>query len=349
MTRDSGLDPILHPWMARNAPPAPDDLLPRVMREVEIMSQRTATWPRWLMITHSTTLVAVAAGVALLAIVMGAYFASDRSASIGTNATPTPIPTASTAVAPTTVIELIDANIAAWNAHDGDAAVGFYTTDASLRIAVGSPTWTETYDGQAQIKATVDERAGVDFTVTRTGIVLAKPWSADAFYAGTALRYTSSIGGGYGVAVYRIADMRIQSQWNILLSATAPDSVVQTPLIETALISRVLTAWGSGDGELAASYYTSDADVPTSADVRLAIGASDFTEEYVGEAAIAQTVTLRSAFSFEVRQEGAALKYGDFILFPAIWGSTQDAGEMFVIFQLNPDHTQIVHQWGFGS
>jgi hypothetical protein len=94
MTREDGLDPILQPWMQRNAPPAPDDLLPRVMREVETVSQRTRTWPSFLAFSPAGTWAGVAAAV-ILAVAAGWMLLGGHGPFVGgpnASATPTPAP-----------------------------------------------------------------------------------------------------------------------------------------------------------------------------------------------------------------------------------------------------------------
>lgn len=73
MNRDDDLEPILVPWMARNARPAPDDLMQHVMAEVDAVKQRASRGPAWSSWTWSRQLASVAAtGVfAVLVIAIG--------------------------------------------------------------------------------------------------------------------------------------------------------------------------------------------------------------------------------------------------------------------------------------
>lgn len=98
MTRDSGLDPILGPWMRRSAPTAPDDLLGRVMTEVETMSQRQTAGMTWFTASPAhigLTATALVAGLALaIGIIIGT---SDRiGPAPSESAAPTPTVTRTT-------------------------------------------------------------------------------------------------------------------------------------------------------------------------------------------------------------------------------------------------------------
>ncbi len=346
MTRDEGVDPILQPWMARNAPAAPDDLLPRVMREVDTMSQRTTTWPRFLTATHTTTWVAVTAVVAILAVSIGAYLISNRAAPVGTTQTPSPTP-ATGATAPTTVAQLVDANIAATNAYDANAVDNLYLADATLRIASGWPSWTEKYDGLDQIKATVADDASIDFTLTRTGSVLENgPYAAHAFtYAGTA-------GDGYGFAVYLISDLKIRHQWNILLAGAppAPPTEWEGTGWATNVIDDAFTAWSAGgDGAAGAALYAVNGDLRYNGDARFAISSSDFNEVYLGRDAISQTIRERGTVNFKITRTGAVIRYGDLYICAGTYRSDTGSGKMFAVFELTDNDTVIMHQWGFGG
>lgn len=73
MSRAGGLEEILEAWMARNAPPAPDDVLLRIMGEVDAVPQRAPRLLSWsfgtlaaLMATALFAVTAVAVSVTVL-------------------------------------------------------------------------------------------------------------------------------------------------------------------------------------------------------------------------------------------------------------------------------------------
>lgn len=71
MNRDDDLEPILGPWMARNAPRAPGGLLQDIIARVDAVEQRTTRWPSWVTVARPLVGVASTALVALLLVAIG--------------------------------------------------------------------------------------------------------------------------------------------------------------------------------------------------------------------------------------------------------------------------------------
>lgn len=127
MTRDNGLDPILGPWMRRNALAAPDDLLDRVMTEVETMTQRPAAGMSWFGATPAHTLMTATAIVAAAALAVGIL--------IGNNVRIGPAPSASASPTPT-VTRFTDPSGDGPEAYDITAVTTSVVDDDILRIRV---------------------------------------------------------------------------------------------------------------------------------------------------------------------------------------------------------------------
>lgn len=92
MTRDSGLEPVLGPWMRRSAPVAPNHLLDRVMTEVETMSQRPAAGISRFAAMPAHALVTAAALVAMVAVAAGILIGNNVRIGPAPAATASPTP-----------------------------------------------------------------------------------------------------------------------------------------------------------------------------------------------------------------------------------------------------------------
>jgi len=346
MTRDESLDPILQPWMDRNAPAAPQDLLPRVMREVDTMSQRTTTWPRLLFTAHPTAWVLVTAAAAILAVSLGAFLLSSGTRPVGGDATPAP----DQASGPTTVAELVDAGLDAFNAHDSVAVARLFTENATYRAAIGWSYWNYSADGLDAIKQEFATHAAPD-VATRHGSVLengsfaAAPlswtvsWTAD----GTSGPASSMLGSGF--VVWHLDGMKVQS-WSVFTidgipggepaaweAANDPDSIV----------SKLIAMWNTRDASAAATIFA------VNGQARFAIGSADWTAEYQSPQAIGTALTGVGTAPGTLTRTGAVIKYGRVVAFAATLTSGDGAAKVFVILKLSPDDTLVLDQWVIGG
>jgi hypothetical protein len=339
MSRDDELEPILRPWMERNAPDAPPDLLLRVMREVDTMSERERTGGRsWLSLfstSPATGWILAAAAVAVMAIAVGFFIANlPGTPSAGPGATPTPAVTSD----PTTVVDPL---IAGWNSGDGAQAGRYYSTGAEARFAIDSGDYTEAYLGQSTIAAEVASRASIGFTITRTGDVMRQ----GAFVA-FPLIWESSTGNGEGVAILEVATNGLVTRHYVFGASTATparQSVVLHAGSQAAFLDAELRTLNAHDGEANASQYAEGAEW------RLGLGSGAWTEVYVGRDAIAATTEERAGIAFKVTRTGNMVSQGSFVLYPWTYTSSAGSGEGIVVFQL-PDQgfLGITRQWVIG-
>jgi hypothetical protein len=104
MRRDIDIEPLLSPWMERQARSAPDDLLPRVMREVGTMSQESTTIRAWLYPSSTVGWMTGGIAVVAMAIALGVFLANLRGLPAGEPSSPSPEATSSSAAR--TIVEL---------------------------------------------------------------------------------------------------------------------------------------------------------------------------------------------------------------------------------------------------
>jgi len=347
MTRDESLDPILQPWMERNAPAAPNDLLPRVMREVETVSQRTTTWPRLLFSAHPTAWVLATAAAAILAVSLGVFLVSSGARPIGGDATPAP---SGQAAGPTTTAELIDANLAAFNAHDSVATARLFTEDATYRAAIGWSYWNYSADGLDAIKQEFATHAAPD-VATRDGSVLengsfaAAPlsWTVSWTGEGTSSPVSTMLGSGF--AVWHLDGMKVQS-WSVFTVDGIPTG--EPAAWEAAndpdnIVSKLIAMWNTRDASAASALFA------VNGQARFALGSSDWTAEYQSPQAIRSALTDFGTAPGTFTRTGAVIKYGRLVTFAATLSSDDGAAKVFVILKLSPDNTLVLDQWVIGG
>lgn len=350
MTRSDDLELILRPWLERNAPPAPDDLLPRVMREVDTMSQRTRTWPSFLATTPVGGWLAAAAVVTVLAAAIGLLVFGPNGSPVGgpnptatptVRTTPSPSPVPSFAP-PASAQEAIDGNIAAWTAADALQAHLYYATSSYLRIANTSADFTENYEGLAAIATTIGDPGRTGCTISRTGAIFHQGsyWANPFRYACNGTRLD-------GFAIYHIgSDNRIAIQWAVVRSTSKPTDPAAAP-------QSVLTFLDAHDAATNREDYEAlDATYAATADSRASIGnvTGRWTEIHSGIDAISEYHASGAAVDFRVARTGAVVQVGDLFAFPARYSEADGTqGDTIAVLRLNPDRTEILNEWVFGD
>lgn len=343
MTRDESFESILQPWMERNAPPTPQDLLPRVMREVDTVSQRTTTWPRLLFSTHPTAWVVATAAAAILAVSVGTFLLASGTRPVGADATPAPNDGASL----TTAAEIIDASVTAFNAHDSVAAAHLFTQNATYRVALGKPSWDIIVDGLDSITEEFANHEPPDVlarhgSVLENGAFAATPvsWTFDLSVGPVASDYKGS-----GFQIWQLDGSRVQSWW-ILTSDGIPDTepvAIGPGWAPANLVTELLAAWNTRDASSIGSLFT-----PTG-QAHFAIGSADWTAVYQSPAAIASALSDVGIAPGTFTRTGAIIRYGRMLAFAATLSTGDETAKVFVVLRMSTDDSLIVDQWVFGG
>jgi len=107
------------------------------------------------------------------------------------------------------IVGALDTALAALNGHDGTAHAASFTDDGAWRLAVAADPWSEQYIGRDAIATTTENRAGIDFHVTRgeqvldVGSLVLYPWTM-----------SGTLGNADGFAVIREGgDYQTQRSW----------------------------------------------------------------------------------------------------------------------------------------
>jgi hypothetical protein len=353
MTRDESLDPILQPWMERNAPVAPDDLLPRVMREVETVSQRTRTWPSLVAFLNVGAWAAAAGVVAMLAVVIGFTILSSSGNPTGGPhpvVTSTPSPTASPTPhpsfpPPTSPQAAIDAMLAAWNAGDVDTVYRDYAPITYLHIVNDSVEDTETYNGREAIAATLVDPARRGCAFIRTGSFMNQGLiegsggllHQDALWA-YPFRYVCPGSGLNGFVVLRINQNQIETQWVVVVPTANPQEPVSAPAAVVELLDGC-SVWNEAD---LTRCWAADFEQRLS----LASRSGDFTESHSGREGMRAWASAVPEPEFAATRTGPVIQVGDLIAYPFTWATGGDQpNDGINIIRLNAEHTQFLTEW----
>ena len=245
-THHDDLDQLLRPWMQRHAPDAPNELVLRIIGEIETMSEhaptrswlsRFSTWP-------ASAWGAAAAALVVIAIAIGVLYLNLVGTPTPANQ-PTPSPRAS-AADPTAVA---DALITTWNAGDGHAAVALYGPSANplVRLMIDSATPTTELVTTADVESYLATWHARGSVLTRTGSV-----QVEGPFAVYPVTWTSNDGSFDGMSVIRISAAGLVSE-QYLMGATASGT---SPQVDAAqLVNDLRDASNASDGTAASSLF----------------------------------------------------------------------------------------------
>lgn len=251
MTRQNeDLEQVLRPWMQRHAPDAPNELVLRILGEIDTMSEhapsqnrlsRFAAWP-------ATAWAATAVAVAAIAVAGGIFLTNLLGApSVGNVATMSPAPTQAS---PTAVADNL---IAAWNAGDGQQAASLYARYAQVGFMVDSPGFSPLLYTASDVTSAVQSWHDNGSVLTRTGSVL-----TEGPFIAYSVTWTSSGGTFAGVEVLRVSAGLVSEHYRIAVSSSGP-SGTPPALDATKLVDDLLAAQNASDGSTASSLLAADA------------------------------------------------------------------------------------------
>lgn len=149
---------------------------------------------------------------------------------------------------------------------------------------------------------------------------------------------------GWSAAIAVVAALAIVV-W--VLTWTAPGSsngsgpAPRATATAESIADGLLRDWNSGNATTAAMYART-------AEARFAIDKGDYTETYIGQAAIANEIASRAAIGFTVTRTGDVIHQGDYLAFPLIWETAAGKGEGVAILQVNAEG-QVQRQWVLGA
>jgi hypothetical protein len=341
MSRDDELEPILGPWMKRNALDAPPDLLLRVMREVDTMSERERTSSRsWLSLfgaSPATGWILATAAVAVMAIAVGFFIANlPRTPTAGPGASPTPTPVVTPALSGTDVIDRV---IAAWNSGDGPATRALYALNGEVRILVDAGTWTEMYSGRDAISATVVDRVPYHFAIARTGTALEL-----GHFVAEPFTWTATNGSGQGICVYQIQqDSLVVGHYCFgeSVAQPAPAGTTSSAAVR-ALVIDSITAQNASEGARVTEFFT-----PT-AEWRSWINGTEWGATMIGRDEITAAWDAVSQTGPLVTLTGGIIQQGSFVAYAATATAGNVSTPVVAVLRINADHL-IQYGWVLGD
>jgi hypothetical protein len=333
MTRDDEFEAVLRPWMQRHAPDAPNDLVLRINKEIEMSEQapsgswlsRFASWP--------TVAWAVAATAVACVVLAGGMLIANLPGPSGTGSESSQSPTPAVTATPSDPQAVVDRLVAAWNAGGGQAA-SLYVSSPAVRFMIDSGDFTDRYSDIGVAEA---EWSGGGSTLTRTAAVLVQ-----GPYAAFPLTWASADGSGDGVGVIRITSDGLVAE-QLVLGSTGSNQGGAGPAQGNvvSMVDALLAAEDVGDGATAAQYFGPDAELRWIKYAELDQPAS------IGQAAIAAFISTETDGWIWTRT-GDPIAQGAFVFYPLDYRAPNGTGaEGFGVVELNAAGT-IQLSWGIG-